>query len=322
MGKALFFDPAKEDLLSSASLEASAGTGKTWNLERIVCELIARYAIPLESILVVTYTNKAARELKERIRRLLVQRSHEETDNPDARERLRKASLAFDRASIYTIHGFCQHVLKTWPFESGAPFVQDFIQDDSLIEEVLRDVLYRALRHIPEEEQDFVRIGLEGADLEKTLKDLIQDYKDSRSDGGIAFYPEDREFGVFLEKFKEEAALFARGQGQLRKALCKLAGLSPDGEQVAGIFKAFKTGQRRSVADKAAQSCNMGQAEGTLVSWLNMFFKEHLQNLAHLAESRLRSKGKNITPKLSGNDQSLVMAVTELFEALAPYIHP
>ena len=98
MDKQSIFDPAEADLLQSIRLEASAGTGKTYNLERVVCELIGRYGIPVEKILVVTFTNKAARELKERIRRLVNERVRKgAAGGRESHERLVKAKRDFDK---------------------------------------------------------------------------------------------------------------------------------------------------------------------------------------------------------------------------------
>ncbi|MDC7222557.1 MAG: UvrD-helicase domain-containing protein [Spirochaetales bacterium] len=113
------FDWETAPLDRNILLEASAGTGKTYTLERLVMRLITEREIPLSRILVVTFTNMAAREMEERIGRLL----SEELRSAEGRreELLRRAAGEFDRASVYTIHGFCSHVLKTLPFECGLP---------------------------------------------------------------------------------------------------------------------------------------------------------------------------------------------------------
>lgn len=53
----------------SSFIEASAGTGKTYTIMEIVKDLIGKYEIPLTQILILTYTEKAAGELKERLRK-------------------------------------------------------------------------------------------------------------------------------------------------------------------------------------------------------------------------------------------------------------
>lgn len=115
-------------------IEASAGTGKTYTIEHLVIELLLR-GTRLEEILLVTFTEKATRELKARIReklhQLLALQDGTGADLPaelcwaiDARARplLERALLDFDNASIFTIHGFCHQVLRDFAFENGQPF--------------------------------------------------------------------------------------------------------------------------------------------------------------------------------------------------------
>ena len=67
------FDCSKEPLVPGVSLlEASAGTGKTFALARIVLRLIADQGLEISKILVVTFTTAATEELRGRIRELLV----------------------------------------------------------------------------------------------------------------------------------------------------------------------------------------------------------------------------------------------------------
>jgi ATP-dependent helicase/nuclease subunit A len=88
-------------------VSAGAGTGKTTVLvERFVRALCER-GLDIDSILVITYTERAAGELRTRIRRRLLE--------------LDRADLArdLDSAWISTIHGFCHRLLKAHPFEAG-----------------------------------------------------------------------------------------------------------------------------------------------------------------------------------------------------------
>ncbi len=128
------FEPEKSPIAGTILLEASAGTGKTYALERMVSRLIGRKHDPLsiDQILVVTFSNKAAREMRERIRKILKQRSREEDRDELERLKYQSALTAFDSAAIYTIHSFCLMVLSTWPFESSSPFQQDLVSSNRL----------------------------------------------------------------------------------------------------------------------------------------------------------------------------------------------
>lgn len=132
-------------------VEASAGTGKTYNITSLYIRSLIELDISVSNILVVTYTEAATKELKdrllERIRQSInVLRSNEADDESDqflvqlleyvddreeAIERLERASRTFDEAAIYTIHGFCYHALQEQAFESRAMFDAEMIGDDS-----------------------------------------------------------------------------------------------------------------------------------------------------------------------------------------------
>ena len=148
-------------------LEASAGTGKTYSIAHLFARLVVERGLAVDSILVVTFTEAATAELRDRVRRRLrdaervfrrgftdagpgrdkaleawLQTRHE-TREADA-DRLRDALLDFDRAAISTIHGFCRRMLLRNAFESGTPFgVELGGEDKALREEVVRD--FRAL---------------------------------------------------------------------------------------------------------------------------------------------------------------------------------
>jgi ATP-dependent helicase/nuclease subunit A len=88
-------------------VSAGAGTGKTAVLVRRFVEHVCVEGMDVESVLVITYTRKAAAELRSRIRKALV-----EQERPDLARRL-------DGAWISTIHGFCLRLLKAYPFAAG-----------------------------------------------------------------------------------------------------------------------------------------------------------------------------------------------------------
>ena len=144
-------------------LEASAGTGKTYSIAHLLVRLVAEQGVPVESVLVVTFTRLATAELRERLRERVSQaagalRGGEVEDtlladwaakaSPDDRDlwlrRLDVAREDFDRASISTIHGFCQRMLQLNAFESGASFDLDLVPAlDALLDEIAFDWLTR-----------------------------------------------------------------------------------------------------------------------------------------------------------------------------------
>ena len=75
MATETIFDAASTDLRGRLVIEASAGTGKTWSLSRIVMRLVAEEGFPIGSILLVTFTKAATEELKSRVKELLAEAS-------------------------------------------------------------------------------------------------------------------------------------------------------------------------------------------------------------------------------------------------------
>ncbi len=145
-------------------IEASAGTGKTYTIVALYLRAIVESGLSVEEILVVTFTNAATAELKGRIREKLVVlvRSLENgvprddfcsgflrhLEQPDrALKRLRLALLSFDRAAIFTIHGFCQRALADSAFESGMPFQTEMlVSERELLQEIVDDYWRRFIQ--------------------------------------------------------------------------------------------------------------------------------------------------------------------------------
>ncbi len=134
------YDVNQIDLMRHGLIEASAGTGKTYTIEHLVVRLLKEEDdVELENILLVTFTEKAASELKIRIREKIEGELDGSIDSAKALKKLRGSLDEFDKAPIHTIHGFCQTVLRDFAFENSAPFQSDVINDDPLFETLLKE---------------------------------------------------------------------------------------------------------------------------------------------------------------------------------------
>lgn len=130
------------DTNQSLYIEASAGTGKTYTIQLMVAKMIAE-GTPLKKILIVTYTEKAAGELKDRIRKKIVEvlmnNQIDEKSAPLSAEQIERFEQAYrdvDNASIFTIHSFCQKALKEYAYDANRPFDMGMI-DDATVEDVV-----------------------------------------------------------------------------------------------------------------------------------------------------------------------------------------
>jgi len=157
---------------STTVLEASAGTGKTFALAGIVTRYVAEGVATLDQMLLITFGRAATQELRDRVRRQIVD-AVAAFDDPrlaednqvvqhllngtagelqDRRRRLRDALAAFDAATIATTHQFCQLVLRSLGVagdtDAGVTLVESL---DELTNEIVDD-LY--LRHFGRERDD------------------------------------------------------------------------------------------------------------------------------------------------------------------------
>jgi len=148
-------DTITDNLDKHTLIEASAGTGKTYSIERIVEKLLLEPRIinkespppplSLSEILIVTFTEKACAELKFRLRNsiLTLYKKERDKNNSDVSERvllLKSLFSKFDENAIYTIHGFCKKNLQEFAFESGFPFSFEVTETSSLISAVLQEI--------------------------------------------------------------------------------------------------------------------------------------------------------------------------------------
>ncbi len=166
-------DVAAMPLRGRHLIEASAGTGKTFNITRIYLRLLLEKKLSIQQILVMTFTKAATEEIRGRIgetlrdavklwREASADAAVIETADPffkrlydiapaeDGLQILEAAMLELDEASVFTIHGFCNHVLSQQAFASGSPMSLSLETDTSeLWEEAAADWI-RTLVTTPE----------------------------------------------------------------------------------------------------------------------------------------------------------------------------
>ena len=149
-------------------IEASAGTGKTFTLIRLIARHILWYNKKIEQILAVTFTEAATAELRIRLRDFLhdVEKFyHHPTDDEDieflfteAPPEISEAELYLrltaaignvDKASIFTIHGFCQRTLNEQPLLTGQSIPGPTFLDNQSI--LIEQICFEFWRNIGQE---------------------------------------------------------------------------------------------------------------------------------------------------------------------------
>ena len=141
-------------LKGSNLIEASAGTGKTYSLSLLALRLMLEKDIPINKILMVTFTEAAVAELEERLRKCIRsayeychQQVLDEVD-PNTQSILDKALsknkehcqtvlknnlLLLDEIPVFTIHSFCHRTLNEFSFETKQLFEKELLTDTTKI---------------------------------------------------------------------------------------------------------------------------------------------------------------------------------------------
>ena len=155
------YQKAALDYSRHISLTANAGSGKTFVLSRRFVEIALSENIPLNSIVAITFTDKAAGELSRKIANEIEDRIEGAKDKRVIRklERLRN-QLVF--ANISTIHSFCINILKEFSPEAGID--ADFIPIDTNNSDELIDISV----------QEVLKEGFNDSSRSETLKYLIR----------------------------------------------------------------------------------------------------------------------------------------------------
>lgn len=126
----------ESDTAATLFVEAGAGTGKTYALVQRLGALLLTDSVPIEQIAAITFTEKAAAELRDRLRVFLVDA------RADGDPRADHALAGLDTAAIGTLHSFALRLLSENPLEAGIPprvTAQQDTAEAAAVEELWRD---------------------------------------------------------------------------------------------------------------------------------------------------------------------------------------
>ena len=137
-----------DNLMGNFLVEAGAGSGKTTSLKGRILQLIGTGTLKPSQIVAITFTNKAAGEIKERVYEGLLD-AKEKADTTEEKLRYQQAIASFDDLFIGTIHSFCGRVLKEYPIESG--LLPGFTEMTDLDEQVELERAWRLFLDNPDQ---------------------------------------------------------------------------------------------------------------------------------------------------------------------------
>lgn len=202
-------NPATMPLQGVSLIEASAGTGKTYTMASLYIRLLLQAGencfdqpLPVDKILVVTFTDMATQELRERIRARIYQSKqlllqYQASNDPQifiaggdsllgelvktlpdlsqSIQRLNWAEQSMDTAAIYTIHSFCRRMLMQYAFNSGVHFNLELVTDESdLLARLTNEFWREAFYHQPVIVAEWVYENLKSPqELLKTIRPYL-----------------------------------------------------------------------------------------------------------------------------------------------------
>lgn len=288
--------------MSVTWIEASAGTGKTYMLVQTVLRLVVEEGLPVDQILMVTFTEKATAELKTRIRQGL-REAWKATGEP----RLAQALEELPALSVTTIHGFCRTLLTQFPLESGVSFEPEMVDQGRQWRRLLREELRPRLISLDPALLAWARV--EG---EEELLALAQEALDRNLLALPLLHPDTREQALFLTYRTQ----LEQGNGPLAEALRGLADLSlPEDARQAFGDTAFETHLHARNHKGAYQLVRRLAAVRNFRDWIPLLSEESLKTLARWEEGGSLWKGKG-QPPFEGVLETVRTAALGLLEAV------
>ncbi len=219
---------ANIDLNKSNLIEASAGTGKTYSLTELVVRLLVEEKIPLEQILVVTFTEASTQDLRDKVRRKLKEKFKSTETSSETKMLLEQAIKNFEQSSIETIHSFCLKILKENAFETGLSLGIQLITDSSsIVQEITADFWAKETYGLSRAHVEFLR----GKQFLPSY--LLKLYKHRENHPNGKLYPKTKyttppDLSAYTAAFEKMKASWNQGSKELEGFLTKN---KPDGRK-------------------------------------------------------------------------------------------
>lgn len=179
MTELVLVDQAERDKITNVLnknflVEAGAGSGKTHSLVERMVNLIVTGTYEIGEIVAITFTKKAADELKERFQTGLEKRRKDASDQIE-KERIEQALANFDQCYLGTVHSFCARLLRERPIEAGLDFdftELDEVEDAQLVDEAWEQYITHMRVNHREKIDELIDLGFDIAELRKNIHHL------------------------------------------------------------------------------------------------------------------------------------------------------
>ncbi|MBK0384411.1 exodeoxyribonuclease V subunit beta [Pedobacter sp. SD-b] len=216
------FNASTVVLKGSNLIEASAGTGKTYSIAILVLRLIIEQKMPIQKILMVTFTKAAVAELEERIRKF-VRLAHKVSkgeniddktitemvknhDITEVEKILDKAILFLDETSILTIHSFCQQTLNQFAFETQQLFGVDLLPDS---QSIMADEVNRFWRkYITGISMELLNVLIQNGFSRDKISNIVKEHLAGKKymlfdEKNLDYCLNENDYQTYLEEFKK-----------------------------------------------------------------------------------------------------------------------
>src|SRR5205809_3009674 len=159
------------------SVTAGPGAGKTFVLVERYLEILRAKKVSVENIVAITFTNRAANEMRQRVRDRIDGLLR--TSSDQERQTWLRHKRTLDGAVITTIHGFCSRLLHEFPVEANIDpqfMLLDEHQSTMLLEAAVEESLSSAIHHGHEKIVQLTQ-GLGRSALARALLELYWKYR-------------------------------------------------------------------------------------------------------------------------------------------------